>query len=426
MELTAYGPSTSPRGSILRGGGAGDAAAGRASALPCLGHNNCITTKPQATEQEAPSHVRKGEFALRKEVQDLAKRHGIERVGFLTLTFREDIQDRKEASRRFHSFLTNVLKKRYPAGIRVMERQASGRIHFHCVVSLRDDIRTGFDFAQATDVFLDKRTRYSSASSALKAEWSFLRGACEKYGFGRHELMPVKSNAEGIAKYVGKYLGKHWTARRADDKGARLVSYWGCTGQAAARSRVASCQFQWANGKARVWRSQMEEIDKVACYVVPHYLQRGKTGADRFKFYFGPNWSWKIMKTGAQKGALHVRFMEELEINHAIASAKYYGARRWLDSRPSHSCRTFKEAVDAELVKLEPWLEPSKIEDTPPRREVLVYAQRTVSNPSGVTVRALANGQSGLKTKSACNSITEEDARLAAEAMGRRFHHAAP
>ena len=57
---------------------------------------------------------------------------------------------------------------------------------------------------------------------------------------------------------------------------------------------------------------------------------------------------------------------------------------------------------------------------------ILVYAQRTVSNPSGVTVRALANGQSGLKTKSACNSITEEDARLAAEAMGRRFHHAAP
>jgi hypothetical protein len=39
--------------------------------------------------------------------------------------------------------------------------------------------------------------------------------------------MAVKSNAEGISRYVGKYISKHVTQRRAEDKGARVVRFIG-------------------------------------------------------------------------------------------------------------------------------------------------------------------------------------------------------
>jgi len=67
----------------------------------------------------------------------------------------------------------------------------------------KDDIRSGADF-QAF-----KRRDYRSANSALRVEWAFWRQTCPKYRFGRHKLMPFKSTAEGIARYVGKYISKY-------------------------------------------------------------------------------------------------------------------------------------------------------------------------------------------------------------------------
>jgi len=63
---------------------------------------------------------------------------------------------------------------------------------------------------------------YRSASAALKSEWEFWRETAPRYGFGRTELMPIKSTAEGISKYVGKYIAKHIDARIEKDKGAIL------------------------------------------------------------------------------------------------------------------------------------------------------------------------------------------------------------
>ena len=39
--------------------------------------------------------------------------HGWERIGFLTLTIRENVVDAKEAQRRANSFQSNILQKRY-------------------------------------------------------------------------------------------------------------------------------------------------------------------------------------------------------------------------------------------------------------------------------------------------------------------------
>ncbi len=346
-------------------GWAGDAAAGRASALPCLNRNNSnegTNAAKFADFPRLPSNVRKGEFVLKTEVKELARIYGIERLGFFTLTFADHVIDRKEASRRFNSLLTGVLKKRYPTGIKVMERQKSGRIHFHCVVALDRDIRTGFDFPAAA------RGHYGSANAALRSEWAFWRETCKKYGFGRHELMPVKSNALGLAKYVGKYLGKHFQVRNLDDKGARLVGYWGY--KASSLTRSASCRFSWAKGGAFKWRSNLQMIDRIAQAVCPIYSTRGADGLARLRYYWGKKWAWEFMKADfVNKPALAVLSIERME----EARAKYETGRKWV-----HPVSVKDEAAP------------------PLKAHMLPFFLRPKSSPAGAGLFSAAQSESGL------------------------------
>jgi len=82
----------------------------------------------------------------------------------------------------------------------------------------KEDIRTGFDFAAV------KCRDYSSASRYLRTEWAFWRKAAPKYGFGRTELLPVRTNLDRFGTYVARYLGQQYGTRR-QEKGARLVRY---------------------------------------------------------------------------------------------------------------------------------------------------------------------------------------------------------
>ena len=66
--------------------------------------------------------------------------------------------------------------------------------------------------------------RYSSAPPYLRAVWRELRIKCKAYGFGRHELLPIKSNADAMAQYIGKYISKHLGSRKDEDKGKRLIA----------------------------------------------------------------------------------------------------------------------------------------------------------------------------------------------------------
>jgi hypothetical protein len=173
----------------------------------------------------------------------MCERHGIERIGFLTLTFADHILDPKVAQRRMNSLTTHVLRPRYGSCIRVIERQKSGRIHYHVLVSLDDDVRTGADFAAF------ERRDYRSAPASLRREWAFWRHTAKRYGFGRTELLPIRSTSEAIGRYVGKYIGKHLEHREERDRGVRLVSYVG--------TRVASTRFAWATGGAAQWRLKL-------------------------------------------------------------------------------------------------------------------------------------------------------------------------
>lgn len=220
---------------------------GEAAPLPCLSSNNCITVSPENASKRLSCQHKKSAAALSWNVKAMAEKYGLERVGFLTLTFADHVLQVSEAQRRFKSLANNILRIRYQAWMAILERQKSGRLHFHLLVVLPQDIRTGFDFLAIS------QHDYRSAGSFLRSEWAFWRKTAKAYGFGRTELFPIRSTEEGIGRYVGKYIGKHMEARQDEDKGARLVRY-------SSKARYAVTRFSWASPGAADWRRKVKSF----------------------------------------------------------------------------------------------------------------------------------------------------------------------
>lgn len=227
-------------------------AAGGGIPLPCLSSNNCTNHLGKSVENEIGklrgNHKKTAE-ALAQNVKFLAGVVGVQKLGFLTLTFADGVTCPKEAQKRYRSLRTHVLTPRYGHVIRVVERQKSGRIHYHLLVSLENDIRTGANFEEFA------KGVYTSASPFLRSEWAFWRRTAKKYGFGRTELLPVKSTDEGIARYVGKYISKHIEGRKEEDKGIRLVEY-------TRGARMQSTRFAWPGDGSRLYRAKLAELGK--------------------------------------------------------------------------------------------------------------------------------------------------------------------
>ena len=227
-------------------------------ALPC---RSLETTQSGRVGKGTPAGLsgphRKVANALSWNVAHLCREWGIHRVGFLTLTFADHVTDIPEASRRFNSLASNVLRDRYAAHIRVLERQKSGRIHYHLLVVVPDDIRTGVDF----DAFAKRD--YRSASNNLKREWAFWRHTAPLYRFGRTELLPIRSDAAALGQYVGKYIGKHIGQREERDKGARLVS---CSKGA----RMATSKHAEVSKYPNEWRAKVLTFARIVQGWKPH------------------------------------------------------------------------------------------------------------------------------------------------------------
>ena len=213
-------------------------------------------------------------YALTFEIERLGREYGIERLGFLTLTFADAVIEKREAMKRFRSLVNGVLNDRYERWIRVAERQKSGRWHFHLVVVVPEDIRTGIDFAAIADGV------YRSANDALREEWAFWRVTASKYGFGRTELLPVKSTAEGIARYVGKYVSKHIEERRDEDKGMRVVAF----GNYGKGERRCSSRFAWNTPNARLWRGKLAVFAETI----------GADTVEDLKALYGSSWAYHV------------------------------------------------------------------------------------------------------------------------------------
>jgi hypothetical protein len=218
--------------------------------LPCL---------LQTTATGLNNSVAKKAETLFLNLECLIERRGIEKIGFFTLTFAENIKSRKEAQRRFHSFATGFLSKEVDEYIATVERQLRGAIHYHCIVAFPYDIRSGFDFDSARtagscrkvgDVVGQKSAEvryYRSANAQLSAWWVTVRKAAKKYGFGRCETLPVLSNSAALSRYVGGYVGSEWSNRKPIDKGLRTIRY-------GLDHRSASVLWAWVSGPGEDWR----------------------------------------------------------------------------------------------------------------------------------------------------------------------------
>lgn len=206
---------------------------------------------------------------MEQNIRAFVEGEGVEKIGFMTLTFPEDV-DRVEAMRRLNSFVTGWLRARVGEYVRVFERTLSGRPHYHFLIDMKQDIRTGFDFdaVSARD--------YRSANPFLRGWWADLRSACSRYGIGRSEILPIRTTAEGVAKYLVKYLSKFARFRRIKDRRVRMVAY------SSGFPRVARHGFAWVSSAGREFRRKLRLFA----------AHQGIRDLDGMKKRFGPRWAY--------------------------------------------------------------------------------------------------------------------------------------
>lgn len=244
-----------------------------------IGDDSCHARFDLSTQQKKTASI------LALSVQGLTEKFGIERISMLTLTFKDHVTCRKEASRRFNSLVSNVIKKRYHEYVGVIERQKSGRLHYHIVLVHDCDVRGNLDFEAL------KNRDYRSANDALRREWAFWRRTAPKYNFGRTELLPAKSTAKALAYYIGKYISKDIESRAIgkvcnkqnfDDKGARLVRY-------SNGARAGNTRFMFVSKGSELWRK------KVALFaqIVSETTGSDVKSIDDLSSVCGKRWAYK-------------------------------------------------------------------------------------------------------------------------------------
>lgn len=266
---------------------------GERSDLLYLSSNN--SDKPENTgfNRLSPYH-KKQAATIRQNAERFVSEVGINHVGFLTLTFPDNVTDHREASRRFDNLRRRFLSVYFPRWMLVKERQKRGAWHYHILVDCQQDIRSGFDFdafkfisrlrsspggwnTYKVAIKNYQRNMARSASPFLRSLWSDLPGRVKSYGFGRCELMPIQTSVDAVAKYVGKYISKHVDARTEQDKGVRLFD--------SSRGMVrSSTKFQWNGEGSHEWRRKLELFANLC----------GLSDLDDLAQAFGPKWAFQM------------------------------------------------------------------------------------------------------------------------------------
>jgi len=235
---------------------------------------------------------KKTAFKLARAIEWLVRQYGMEHIAVLTLT--STLKDARRFTKRLDSLNSNLLRDRYQDWVRVIERQENGNLHAHYVAALKWDVRNGFDWGEANLAYaLQKAKRYTEARAAwvraanaaangqlLREEWRFWREKSPKYGLGRTEILPVKSSAEAIARYVGKYVSKHIGNRREEDKGVRLLAM-------SKGVKVGTTAFAWNSLRSNLWRIRVREFA----------IMNGCFNLDQLRTTFGPRWAWVHYET---------------------------------------------------------------------------------------------------------------------------------
>lgn len=254
--------------------------------LPCLSSNNSIDKPSGLTPYQ-----RKNAFSINENLTYAIERFGLDRVGFLTLTFPKNLT-LKEANRRFNSLASNFLDLHFSSWVCVREFTKGGRPHFHLVVICKEDIRTGFNFENYLKMArlssnparrrkhaaeIKELSRSLSPTPALRAIWRDLHRVLRLYQFGRHELIPVRKSGAALARYVGGYIRKSMDFRPVEAKGARLITY-----SKGFPRKVVGHAWAWNTDGSAMWRK------KVSIFADLHRVK----DLDGLKTRFGPRWAW--------------------------------------------------------------------------------------------------------------------------------------
>jgi hypothetical protein len=235
----------------------------------------------------------KAAYVLQQNVEQFFRIYPIERIGFLTISFPGEVRTPKDASKRFNSFNTNCLKGLVLDYLRFAEPHRDGRPHYHLLVALEFDIRSGFDWqsqqAALEEYKMNKRSqlhreltkKYStSANHRLRSLWKILRQAQVKYGIGRTEILPIRTCKEAAAKYVAGYYDICSAYRVGPWKGVRLTS------NSRSFDRAANCRFSWAES-GQQWRAYLGEVARLMKIDPSEY--------DRLSNRLGTNWAYKLL-----------------------------------------------------------------------------------------------------------------------------------
>ena len=359
-------PSVSPANSSSDQDMDGPAAERReappAVGLPCL----FKTTASKDEPPPLPGPRKKQAEALTQNIKWMAETFGAERIGFLTLTLGDldtggkyrNLRDRKEAQRCFHSLLTNEISKVYLCGVIVTERHKNGGIHFHLAVVCKEDIRGLIDFSAC---FPPKsrfgepaqRPDYSTANAAIIRQWAYWRRKCKLFGFGRHQLQPMRSNGEALGRYLGKYLQKDWNHRLRADKGARCIRYFGHwsrdarTGKERRKTPPYNSRFGWMTPRSCAWR----EMIKQTVLVLNH--NGAKITEQNTKDILGQKWAWSMGKLFEKVWFVEGDWQDPVT-RGAIAEHNFKVEVRWLSEGGDPSRKFWLHVTEVRLDNLRP------------------------------------------------------------------------
>ena len=279
----------------------GAGAAGVVGSLPCLYSNNSIDKGQKACQEKSsetekvatiaaltsvlsPYHKKAAQTLFLNVSRLVNEVPDIGHIAFLTLTFKDNVTDHKEAYRRYRSWNTNYFSKHPAFGhyINTKEVQSRGAWHFHILIQLTGNIRDGFDF-EAYREWLEGNNRFNkkcpTGNAFLRDLWADLRENLEPYGLGKiHSLEPIESTAEAIGRYVGKYISKHIENRTEDQKGVRLVNY--------SRGWLRnSVKFAWNTDNSHEWRRKLAKFaDWLGCSEMYQLSEK-----------LGPGWVYKYL-----------------------------------------------------------------------------------------------------------------------------------
>lgn len=161
----------------------------------------------------------------------------------------------------------------------MVEPQSSGRIHFHLVVAVREDIRTGFNWNAFHD-FVNARRPFRAADVGANAHlrhcWGVIRRELRRARFGRSELTPIRENGDAVALYVGWYVAGDTAAIDGQKFRARRANWARGVGRG---NRIrSSVGWIWQGEKARASRR---------CW------EAEKTRQDLEAIQTNPSWYWQ-------------------------------------------------------------------------------------------------------------------------------------